>query len=73
MSDSAVARKEKNYQEGPRSNGKHKFNRHQNKNTEKFKPNFKKKVPTWKQIDQELAELIPKYEQVNRKITKNLI
>jgi hypothetical protein len=43
-------------------NGKKSFN---GKNKEKFKPNFKKKIPTWKQIDTELADLIPKYEQVN--------
>jgi hypothetical protein len=43
-------------------NGKKSYN---SKNKEKFKPNFKKKIPTWKQIDTELADLIPKYEQVN--------
>ncbi len=70
MSDSAIARREKNDREEPRSNGKHKFNRNQNRNHEKFKPNFKKKVPTWKQIDQEIADLLPKYEQVKLKLHK---
>jgi len=32
---------------------------------EKFVPNFKKKLPTWKQIDAELNELLPKYDEVS--------
>lgn len=32
---------------------------------EKFVANFKKKTPTWKQIDSELKELLPKYDEVN--------
>lgn len=31
---------------------------------EKFVPNFKKKVPTWKQIENELTDLVPKYEGI---------
>ncbi len=32
---------------------------------EKFVPNFKKKLPTWKQIDSELKDLSDKYDQVD--------
>ena len=39
-------------------------NRHGDKK-EKFVANFKKKTPTWKQIDSELKELLPKYDEVN--------
>jgi uncharacterized protein YnzC (UPF0291/DUF896 family) len=31
----------------------------------KFKTNFKKRVPTWKVIDNEINEILPKYEQVH--------
>jgi len=34
------------------------------KKREKFVPNFKKRVPTGKLIDQEVNELVPKYDQV---------
>lgn len=34
------------------------------KQREKFVPNFKKKIPTWKKIDAELKELLPKYDEV---------
>jgi hypothetical protein len=49
-----------------RNNRDTKFNGKKNfkQNKEKFKPNFKKKVSTWKQIDNELTELLPKYDQV---------
>ena len=43
-------------------NGKKSYNG--NKNREKFQPNFKQKIPTWKQIDSELADLLPKYDEV---------
>jgi protein involved in sex pheromone biosynthesis len=49
------------YKRDNKFNGKKNFKQ----NIEKFKPNFKKKVSTWKQIDNELTELLPKYEQVN--------
>ncbi len=32
---------------------------------EKFVPTFKKKVPTWKQIETEVTDILPKYEQIN--------
>lgn len=34
------------------------------KNKKKFQPTFKKKVPVWKQIDQEINHLVPLYEEV---------
>jgi hypothetical protein len=33
------------------------------RNQEKFVPSFKKKLPTWKQIDNELNELSERYDQ----------
>lgn len=46
------------------SEGK-KFKRSRDKRKqEKFVPTFKKKVPTWKQIENELTDLTPKYEEV---------
>lgn len=42
----------------------HKKNRFKKNNREKFVPNFKKKVPTWKQIEEELKVLSDKYDQV---------
>lgn len=33
-------------------------------NKEKFVPTFQKKLPTWKQIDAELQQLLPKYDEV---------
>lgn len=50
--------------------GKNGFNRHKGggkgsrNGGEKFVPNFKKREPTWKRIDAELKELIPKYDEV---------
>lgn len=41
-----------------RQGGKHAGQR------EKFVPNFKKREPTWKRIDAELKELLPKYDEV---------
>ena len=42
-----------------------KFKRFKDKRKqEKFVPNFKKKIPTWKQIDTEIVDILPKYEQV---------
>lgn len=32
---------------------------------EKFVPSFKKKIPTWKQIETEINEIVPKYEQID--------
>ena len=31
---------------------------------EKFEPTFKKKVPTWKQIEMEASQLITKYDNI---------
>ena len=47
--------------------GKNGFNRNKGgkKAGEKFVPNFKKREPTWKRIDAELKELIPKYDEVS--------
>lgn len=42
-------------------NGNKKFKRPQ----EKFQTNFKKKIPFWQQIDTELTELLPQYDQVH--------
>lgn len=43
-----------------------KFRRSKDKRKqEKFVPTFKKKIPTWKQIENELDDLTPKYEEVN--------
>ena len=39
-------------------------NKFQKRNTEKFVPNFKKKVPTWKQIDAELKSLVERYDSI---------
>lgn len=41
-----------------------KYSNNGNKNREKFVPTFKKKVPTWKQIETELSDLLPKYDEV---------
>ena len=42
-----------------------KFKRFKDKRKqEKFVPNFKKKIPTWKQIDTEIVDILPKYEHV---------
>jgi hypothetical protein len=44
-----------------------KFKRFKSKNKdkkEKFVPNFKKKIPTWKQIDSEIVDILPKYDEV---------
>ena len=54
--------------EEPQNGPKNKFNRHRKPN-EKFVPNFKKKLPTWKQIDSELKELLPKYDEVKSVFT----
>lgn len=40
---------------------KNKFNKN---NKKKFQPNFKKKVPVWKQIDEEINRLTPLYDEV---------
>jgi hypothetical protein len=44
------------------SNNNKKLNK--NNRGEKFVPTFKKRLPTWKQIDNELKELTEKYESV---------
>lgn len=36
-----------------------------NKERSKFTPQFKKKLPTWKQIEQEIKDLQPKYDLVS--------
>ena len=36
-----------------------------NKERSKFTPQFKKKLPTWKQIEQEIKNLQPKYDLVS--------
>ena len=50
------------------SGSKNGYNRHKGggkgRDGEKFVPNFKKREPTWKRIDAELKELIPKYDEV---------
>lgn len=46
-------------------------NFHKNKHQkQKFNPNFKKKTPTWKQIDEEINGLVEKYEGVSSLIEK---
>ena len=35
------------------------------KNGEKFVPSYKKKMPNWKLIESEIAELAEKYDQVS--------
>lgn len=42
-------------------NTKKKYN---NKKAEKYVPTFKKRLPTWKQIENESSELLQKYESV---------
>jgi len=43
-------------------NTKKTFNNY--KKTEKFVPNFKKRLPTWKQIENESKDLLDSYESV---------
>ena len=41
------------------------FAKKKKKNTrEKFVPTFKKKIPTWKQIDMEAQQLVAKYDDI---------
>ncbi|CAF1142978.1 unnamed protein product, partial [Brachionus calyciflorus] len=52
--------------EKPRNTGGQyeKRNKKNFKNKQKFQPNFKKKVPVWKQIDSEINQLLPLYDQI---------
>ena len=44
-----------------------KFKRFKDKRKkEKYVPTFKKKVPTWKQIETEISDILPQYENVNQ-------
>lgn len=57
--------KSTNDQNGTKSTFKdRKGYKNNNKNKEKFVPNFKKKTPTYKQIENELNGLLPKYDEV---------
>ena len=38
---------------------------------EKFVPTFKKKIPTWRQIETEVTDILPKYEAINSSKVKN--
>jgi hypothetical protein len=41
-----------------------KFKTNKKYNKKKFVPEFKKRTPTWKLVDAESKELLPKYDQV---------
>jgi hypothetical protein len=42
-----------------------KFKGNKKHNKKKFNPEFKKRTPTWKFVEAESKELLPKYDQVN--------
>lgn len=54
----------KEYKSNGQDTKNKKFKTNNKYNKKKFVPEFKKRIPTWKLVETESKELLPKYDQV---------